>query len=93
MIYRLSFDFSTATAMRDFFENFQEMTLQPDQDDFRNCVLVHHDSLHDRQKVLHCLVRGAAGGNGTPVVYKDTTSIFECEILEPGQDHVENPNS
>jgi hypothetical protein len=92
MIYRMSFDFSTASAMRDFLNDFQAMTLQPDGNDFRNTELVHHDSLHDRQKVIHCLVRQKSkGGNGRPVAFKDThtewndgTSVFECKITSRG---------
>jgi hypothetical protein len=78
--YRLSFDFRTPEAMRDFWESFVAISLVPDPDasysegDFRTCELVHHDSMHDRNvRVKTVLVREKAkhAGNGRPVVFVD----------------------
>ena len=57
--YRISFDFVTEEAAKDFFETHNDLS------DFGDLTLVEKDSLHDANfKVVHWLVRTNKSGNG-----------------------------
>ena len=84
-IYRVCFDFKTASEALDFFERYKEMTLQPDGDDLRDCILVHRDALHDRKKTATFLIRRDIGGagNGRPVTHTEVPRSERISINRP----------
>tara|TARA_Y100000296_G_C5012680_1_gene175924 strand:+ start:171 stop:491 length:321 start_codon:yes stop_codon:yes gene_type:complete len=70
--YRVGFDFASAEAAVDFWEDFVATNLAPEGNDFRDCELVIKDDLHDRNyKVTTFLIRNKDPnyGNGRPVIH------------------------
>ena len=60
--YRISFDFVTEEAAKDFFETHNDLSEEGD------LTLVEKDGLHDLDfKVVHWLVRTDRSGNGRKV--------------------------
>ena len=69
-LYRLSFDFKSTNAMKEFFDNFKSMTLGPIDDgtDWRHTVIMHEDYLHGQQySIKKHVVRLDNKGNGIPI--------------------------
>mgnify|MGYP003135419830 CR=1 FL=1 len=74
-VYRLSFDFSSAEAMKDFWESFQHANQCEPGEDWFTTELVHKDCLHDQGKKIHNFLvreRDKNFGNGRPVEYDMT---------------------
>lgn len=69
-LYRLSFDFKSEDAMKEFFDKFKSMSLGPVDDgtDWRDTVIMHEDYLHGHQYSIKThVIRTDKAGNGVPL--------------------------